>query len=157
LLAEPITVASMSVPLRTVAPFSLEITGDDLEQAAIEPLFDKLAAKAHEGGALGRRLVAGKAAEAAEARPVRERLGQDHIGKIIPGRQQQRLEHRQGRPGLLAFCPRIKSRQKLIHRPPIDHGGQRVEACWTLDPCAEWKNFLTNPPMRHETLHIGIG
>jgi hypothetical protein len=68
----------------------------------------------------GRRLGAGKAAKAPEARPVGESLGQRHVGKIVPGGKQERLEHRQGRPGLLAYWRRLEPRQNLIRIRPID-------------------------------------
>src|SRR2546429_7281489 len=81
----------------------LKIARDCGKEALIEPMRDKQAAKAHEGGALGRLFIAGKTAKAAKARPVTEHLGQRDIGKIVPRRKQQRLEHRQRRPGLLAL------------------------------------------------------
>jgi hypothetical protein len=58
--------------LAHASALGLEIAGDRREQTAVEPVHDKRAAKAHEGGAFGRLFVAGKTAKAAEARPVRE-------------------------------------------------------------------------------------
>jgi hypothetical protein len=117
----------------------------------------KLAEKAHESGALGRRLVAGKAAKAAEARPVGERLGERHVGKIVPGRKQERFERCQRRPGLLAFWPRIEPRQNLIRNRPIDHRAKLVETALMRGFCAEPKNLLPNPPMRHDALQTRMG
>jgi hypothetical protein len=71
--------------------------------------------KVHKGRTLGRRLIAGKAAKAAEARAVRERLGEHDVGKIVLGRKQQRLDDRQRRPPNPPMC----------HDPvPIKMGGR---------------------------------
>jgi hypothetical protein len=126
LLAEPMMVASMSeaiavsdcgeVPLRTVAPLASRSRAIAAKRSRRAP-----ARQAGAGsGALGRRLVAGKAAKAPEACPVTERPGQRDIGKIIPKWQARGLEHRQGRPGLLAFRRRI---ERLEPEPQAAHRG----------------------------------
>ena len=61
LLAAPITVASMSVPLRTNGALGVEIARDRRKEAAVKPMCNEQAAEAHEGGALGRLFIAGKA------------------------------------------------------------------------------------------------
>jgi len=65
-----------------------EIAGDRGKQALIKTMFDKLAAETDKGGALGRRIIAGKAAKAPEACAIRERLGERDVGKIMPGCKQ---------------------------------------------------------------------
>ncbi len=80
------------------------------------------------------RLVAGKTAKATETRSVGQRLGQRHVGKIVPSCKQQRLEHRHGRPSLLAFCRRIKPRRKLIRTRPINQCAKLIQAVSALRP-----------------------
>jgi transposase InsO family protein len=46
----------------------------------------------------------------------------------VPRRKQERLEHRQGRPSLLAFCGGIEQRHDLVRLRPIDQRGKLVEA-----------------------------
>ena len=70
----------------------VELARDRLEQHAVQATAGQLAAEADEGGALGRGLVAGEAAEAAEAGAIIERLGQLDVGEVVPGREQQGTE-----------------------------------------------------------------
>ena len=81
----------------------LELARDRLEQRPVQAAPDQLAAEADEGGALGRRLVGGEAAEPAEAGAVVQRLGELHVGEVVPGRQQQATEQGQRRPARLAL------------------------------------------------------
>jgi hypothetical protein len=138
---------------RTLTPLILVRIHVPQPQTSLKPLRDEQAPEAHEGGAFGCRLVAGKAEKAAEARPVGQRLGQCHVRKIVPSCKQERLEHRQRRSSLLAFWPR----KKLIRNRPINQRGKLIEARLTLGLCAELKDFLPNPPMRHDPLHIRMG
>src|SRR5580704_6273032 len=71
--------------LAHASALGLKIARDRLKQVAVETVREKLAPEAHEGGALGRRLGAGKTAKAPEARPVGGSLDQRHVGKIVPG------------------------------------------------------------------------
>jgi hypothetical protein len=84
-------------------------------------------------------------------------LGQDHVGKIVPSRKQECFEHRQGRPSLLAFCRRIEQRQNLIRKRPINPCAKLVEARLALGFCAKPKDFLPDPPLRHDALQISMG
>jgi hypothetical protein len=75
---------------------SLEIACDRGKEAASSPDATSWRRKRHAGGALGRRLVAGKAAKAPEACPVTERPGQRDIGKTIPSGKQEALNIAKG-------------------------------------------------------------
>jgi hypothetical protein len=57
----------------------LVLRGDSFEQLPVQALRDERAAEADEGGALGRDLPRGEAAETAEACTVLQRLGQLHV------------------------------------------------------------------------------
>src|SRR5207253_6096218 len=94
--------------------------------------------------------------KAAEARPVFERLSEHHIGKIIPSGKQERLEHRQRRPGLLAFGRSIDRCQSPVCRCPIKQGVKLVEARLPSNPCIQPQSFLPYPPMCHDPLQIRV-
>jgi hypothetical protein len=119
---EPITVASMSVPLRTAAPFdsrSREIASNRPRSRPCSTSWRRKRTKAVRSGVSSSRAKPQKRrklarSESASANPTSERSYH---------REQERLEHRQRRPGLLAFCGRIERRQNKIRLRPIDQGG----------------------------------
>jgi hypothetical protein len=76
-------------------------------------------------------------------RPARHR--KDHTKWQARG-----LEHRQGRPGLLAFRRRIERRKNLSRKRPIDQSAK--EARLPLGSCAKPKTFLPDPPMCHPSI-----
>lgn len=106
---------------------AIELARGRLEQRAVQPALHQRGAKPHEGRALGRRLVRREATEPPKARPIVERLRQADIRQIVPGRQQQRAEQRQGRPARLAPGRRRDARQQTIQLGPVDHRSDHVE------------------------------
>src|SRR5262249_7277632 len=106
---------------------SFKIARDRRKQTLIEPVRYKQAPKAHKRRALGGFFVAGKAAKAPKARAVRKRLGERDVGKIIPGGKQQRLEHRQRRPGFFAHGGWVKPCQSPLRRRNVDQGSHERE------------------------------
>jgi hypothetical protein len=118
---------------------SLKIACDRGKEAASSPGATSWRRKRHAGGALGRRLVAGKAAKAPEACPVTERLGQRDIGNTILKWQARGLEHRQGRPRLLALRRPMERRKNLSRKRPIDQSAKLIEARLPRGSCAKPK------------------
>ena len=96
-----------------------ELHSHGFKQCSIQLVRYEQPAKPDEGGTLGRGFIRGKPAEAAKGRSIVERLGQLHIGQIVPDRYQQRLEHRQWRPGRLTLGSRIKRIEQHPDRAPI--------------------------------------
>lgn len=68
--------------------------------------------------------------------------------------QARAFELRQGRPRLLAFHRRMERRQNPLRNRPINPSAKLVEARLTQGFRAEPKDFLSNPPMRHDALQI---
>lgn len=102
---------------------SLELGRDGVEQRLIQFAGDQSLAEANEGRAFRRRLVVGKAAEPPERRTIVERLGESDIGKIVPHRQQHRLEQGQRRPGRFALGGTGNPGEVALDRQPIDQLG----------------------------------
>jgi hypothetical protein len=87
-----------------------------------------------------------------KARAIRERLGQSHIGKIMPRGQQQHLEHRKRRPGLFARGRRVEPGQNPLRGRKIDPCTKLIETRRTRRLCAERKCFLPDPPKCRDPL-----
>lgn len=102
----------------------LELAGYCLEQHAVKAVADQFAPEADEGGAPGRRLVGGEAAEPAEAGTVVQRLCQPLVGEVVPRRRQQGLEQRQRLPAGLPLRGGRDARQVRIDLPPVEQGGE---------------------------------
>jgi hypothetical protein len=130
----------------------LELARDGLEQHPVQAAAGQLAPEADEGGALGRRLVGGEAAEPAEARAVVQRLGEPHVREVVPGRQQQGPEQRQRRPARLAFHRGGDADQVAVDLGPVEQRGEvRQRRCRPrLRPRDEV--LLPDPPPRHRHL-----
>src|SRR3984893_2589552 len=67
----------------------------------------------------------------------------------MPSRKQERLEHRQRRPRLLALGGRIKRGQNLVGLRPIDQRRKRVEARLALGFCRKLKGLV---PIRRSAM-----
>jgi hypothetical protein len=73
--------------------------------------------------------VAAKPQKAAKAGAVVERIGQAHVGKIVPRRQKQRAEQRHRRPAGFALCrslPDLPTRHVRLHHDPADIESARI-------------------------------
>jgi hypothetical protein len=148
--AEPITVASISVPLRTTAPL-LSRSRDCLKEALVEIMRSKQAAGAHKGGALRRFFLGAKPqkrrklarSSSASASRTSERSYQVASKSAL---------NIQRRPGLLAHRRTIEPRQSLLHRRKVDHFQKLIETRFPRGLCAEVKDLLSDPPKCHDPL-----
>ena len=104
-----------------------ELSRHGLEQRSIKAFRDQLPTIPDEGSTLRRRFICGKPTKATERSTIIKGFGQvdlrsppAHVGQIAPDRKQQCLEHRQRRPGRLAFGGPIERIKKRRDRTPID-------------------------------------
>lgn len=92
-----------------------ELQGHGFKQFPVQVVRNHQPAKSDEGGALRRRFTCLKSAEAAKGGTIVERLGQLHVGQIVPDRKKQRPEHRDWRPGGFPFAGRVERVKKRCH------------------------------------------
>ena len=105
-----------------------------LQQRRLKPMRQQRAALSHEGCPLGCGLGAREPAEAAKRGPIVKRLGQLHIGQIVPARQRQRPKHRQRRPARLSRPTRAPApaspRSRTNQSGPANHPAMTDTRAW---------------------------
>ena len=114
-------------------PALIELTCDALEQGPGQAAAHQLGADADKGGAVRRGLVRSEAAKAPERGAVVESFGQAHVGKVVPGCQQEGSEQASGgQPGSPLAEAEMPDKQ-AIPLGPVDQSGhlvQRRAAAW---------------------------
>src|SRR4051812_8786887 len=102
-------------------------------RAPVQAAAQQLGAEAYEGGAFRRGLVSGKATEPAKAGPVVESFGQAHVGKVVPGCQQEGSEQGQRWPARLTLGRGRDAGKQVVQLRPVHQGRnfvQRRAAAW---------------------------
>jgi hypothetical protein len=97
----------------------IELTRDCLKQNPVQAAAHQLGAEPHEGGALRRGLMGSKTAEATKAGPVVEGFCQAHVGKVVPGCEQERPEQGQRRPARLTLGRGRDVREQAVQLRPV--------------------------------------
>ena len=84
----------------------------------------KMIAKPADGGVVRHFMIQAESAKVAEGYAVLQIIGKLTVGKPVPGLQQQRLEHPEGRIGRIAGRVRTAVKvllQVLLYGPPVDN------------------------------------
>jgi hypothetical protein len=145
-------VASISVPAFSTSPLASELAVQLGEQRLGEGVLGQRGAEAAQRRLVRRAVV--EAAEAAEGQPVGQRLLKTRIGKLVPLRQQQRVEQRQRRIARPARG-RAQRREQPLHRRPVDQADDAFQPAVRASTRRQQrlrKAPLSNPPLTHPRL-----